>query len=289
MINLKVLSAISVVAASFGAQAAFRFEPKVIYGDDDRRDLYEVTDARTLDLADSTVALIKARDVSVQGETAKINSRTLRQVMNVCADEPYANQPSGGFCSGSLVAPDLIMTAGHCVESLAQCNTTKFVFGYAMKSANEAPNEVPASEVYGCKELVKQVYTNTVDYALIRLDRPVEGHTPLEINRRGNVAPGTDVGVIGHPSGLPTKVAFGGTVRSIKSGFFVASLDTYGGNSGSAVFNRTTGLVEGILVRGERDFVSRGGCSVSNRCTESGCRGEDVTLISELASFIPQN
>lgn len=66
----------------------------------------------------------------------------------------------------------------------------------------------------------------------------------------------------------------------------MANLDTYGGNSGSAVFNDRTGEVEGILVRGEVDYTYKGNCMVSNVCTDSGCRGEDVTYISEVLQFL---
>ena len=61
---------------------------------------------------------------------------------------------------------------------------------------------------------------------------------------------------------------------------------TLGGNSGSAVFNSATGLVEGILVRGEQDYVLKGDCRVSNVCPVDGCRGEDVTKISNVADKI---
>ncbi len=94
--------------------------------------------------------------------------------------------------------------------------------------------------------------------------------------------------VIGHPAGLPTKVSGGAKVRDAgPTGHFVANLDTYGGNSGSAVFNAKTGLIEGILVRGEIDYTWRGGCKVSNTCADDGCRGEDVTKISALSGNIP--
>ncbi|WP_420540401.1 S46 family peptidase (plasmid) [Paenibacillus polymyxa] len=46
--------------------------------------------------------------------------------------------------------------------------------------------------------------------------------------------------------------AVGAAVRdNPPNAFFVANLDTYGGNSGSPVFNSDTHEVEGILVRGE--------------------------------------
>jgi hypothetical protein len=89
---------------------------------------------------------------------------------------------------------------------------------------------------------------------------------------------------------LPLKVAGGAKVRSNSSpGYFVANLDTYGGNSGSAVFNAQTLKVEGVLVRGETDFNDSGSCTVSNRCSDSSCRGEDVTRIASVIPFIPKN
>jgi hypothetical protein len=68
--------------------------------------------------------------------------------------------------------------------------------------------------------------------------------------------------------------------------FFVANLDTYGGNSGSPVFNSTTHDVEDVLVRGENDFVQQGGCRVSLVCPNTGCQGEDCTRTTEFASFL---
>jgi hypothetical protein len=67
----------------------------------------------------------------------------------------------------------------------------------------------------------------------------------------------------------------------------VANLDTYGGNSGSPVFNHRTGEVEGILVRGENDYVydPGQGCQVSNRCASDVCRGEDVTYITNVPTL----
>ena len=111
----------------------------------------------------------------------------------------------------------------------------------------------------------------------------------IEIRKEGAIANGTAITVIGHPSGLPTKISGGANVRSTdQQAYFVANLDTYGGNSGSAVFNTMTREVEGILVRGETDYVSNGTCNVSKVCPTTGCRGEDCTRIAELIDLIPQ-
>ena len=62
---------------------------------------------------------------------------------------------------------------------------------------------------------------------------------------------------------------------------FEANLDTYGDNSGSAVFNRTTREVEGILVRGNNDYVAdtTNSCWRSNTVADNTANtdGEDVT------------
>ena len=67
---------------------------------------------------------------------------------------------------------------------------------------------------------------------------------------------------------------------------FTANLDTYGGNSGSPVFNSETHEVEGILVRGDTDFVPLGKCMVSAVCPTNGCIGEDCTRVSEFLDHL---
>ncbi|MBI4248979.1 MAG: trypsin-like peptidase domain-containing protein [Elusimicrobia bacterium] len=266
-------------------------EPEVIYGEDGRLDLYQIENPRLMQLADSTVALFEAANVEPDpsGQKALLKTSHYGQSMNLCPKEPFYDQPMGAFCSGSLVGPDLVMTAGHCVRSQEACAGAKFVFGFGVGKAGIYPAAVPAEEVYGCAQLVaRQEEYSGADWALVRLERKVPNHAPLKLNRTGKLEKETKIFVIGHPAGLPTKVAGGATVRDPSpKGYFVANLDTYGGNSGSAVFNAANGRVEGILVRGETDYEQEGDCRVSKVCPDAGCRGEDVTKISALASQIP--
>ncbi|MEK6554242.1 MAG: serine protease, partial [Bdellovibrionota bacterium] len=202
---------------------------------------------------------------------------------NLCKEEPFRDQLSLGFCSGFLVAPDTMVTAGHCIRTESACSSTSFVFGFNVQNAGAYPTETPADQVYKCAKLVNSVVESAgKDYAVVKLDRPVVGHNPLKLRQSGAIQVSDAVVVMGYPSGIPLKISGGAKVRSVQTGFFVANLDTYGGNSGSAVFNETTGEVEGILVRGEADFVTQGSCRVSNRCADSDCRGEDVTRITEV-------
>ena len=56
-------------------------------------------------------------------------------------------------------------------------------------------------------------------------------------------------------------------------------------------FNKKTGLVEGILVRGELDFNpdTERPCDNVRICLESGegCEGEDVTRITVIPELVP--
>ena len=143
--------------------------------------------------------------------------------------------------------------------------------------------------MFSCKKIISRSLDNVTkdDYAFIELDRKVLDRQPLKVRKGGKVEKGAPLVVIGHPTGLPTKIADGANVRSLQGKFFVANLDTYGGNSGSAVFNVETEEVEGILVRGETDYVlnSTLGCQVSNVCPADGCRGEDVTYIRNVSGL----
>jgi hypothetical protein len=160
---------------------------------------------------------------------------------------------------------------------------------------------MPTGEVYTCGKIVKRFLAGDPgmnnpagqnlgpDFALIQLDRKVTGHKPLAINRTSSLKKGDGIFVIGHPVGLPLKVAGGATVRDFsKIGYFTSDLDTFGGNSGSPVFNARTNLIEGILVRGDEDFVdSPAGCTTMATYAQTGGRGEDVTKISAISASIP--
>lgn len=289
MKRLVIIAAVVAAALRLAAPAFAQVDGQVIYGSDDRIDVYQTENSKLRSLADSTVALMQASSIQNEGGVAKLQTEPYGTGNGLCKEEPFYDQVTAAFCSGSLVAPDVIMTAGHCVTSQENCAGIKFVFGFAVKEKDKMPDSVPAKDVYGCKQLLGREQINDgQDWALVKLDRPVTGHAVLKLNKTGVITNKTPIVVIGHPAGLPTKIAGGAEVRDAsKNGYFVANLDTYGGNSGSAVFNAKTGLVEGILVRGEQDYVYKGSCRVSNVCPADGCRGEDVTKISAVSDKIP--
>lgn len=263
---------------------------RVIYGEDNRKDVFETTNPSFLEMAKSTAAMIEAKGLKTVGSEVHISAATLAD-RGICKTERFAQQISAANCSGFLVAANKLVTAGHCITSEADCKAQKWVFDYKVNSANQGTIKVPSTSVYGCKKIISRALDNPRsfgnspknDYAIIELDRSVTDRFPVKIRGAGTVSKGDALVVIGHPSGLPTKIADGANVRSLSGKYFTANLDTYGGNSGSAVFNVKTEEVEGILVRGENDYVDGpNGCQVSNRCKIDGCRGEDVTYIKNV-------
>lgn len=56
----------------------------------------------------------------------------------------------------------------------------------------------------------------------------------------------------------------------------------------SAVLDANTLQVEGVLVRGNPDFIEDGSCDRSNVCPDEGCpEWEDVTRATEFAALLP--
>lgn len=261
---------------------------KALYGVDDRMDLFEVNDPSILEAADSVVALFKSSEINDNGDgTSTLVTRRFADSFNLCSNERYRNQPVGAFCTGFLVAPDLIATAGHCIDA-QNIKRRRFVFGFRMQNSAAAQVIIQNAEIYSGDTLVGHKLDGSgSDWAIVKLDRPVTNHHVLPVRRTGKITNNQPVYVIGHPSGLPAKFAPGANVRNnAAQAFFQANLDTYGGNSGSPVFN-SENIVEGILVRGETDFVTQDNCMVSLVCPTTGCQGEDCTRTTEFVALIP--
>ena len=261
---------------------------KVVYGDDDRQDVYEVNNGALLRMSQATCALVSPFNIDrLSNGSYRLSGRDLGTARDLCSSEPYRNQPTAAFCSGFLVDRDIVATAGHCVPADG-CDGTAFVFDYKMLDSGTPKMVLEPENVYFCEAVVGHRMSGGVDYALVRLDRPVAGRQPVEIRRTGRVPDRAPLVMVGHPSGLPQKIAGGARVRdNSASSHFVANTDSYGGNSGSPIFNANTQEVEGILVRGVTDYVRQGDCYVSNHCEDDGCGGEDGTRTTHFADLLP--
>ncbi|MCO4753983.1 MAG: trypsin-like peptidase domain-containing protein [Bacteriovoracaceae bacterium] len=284
---------IILLATSFACHAGTA-SPYVVYGEDDRIEVFQ-SSPKLQKLANSTAGMIVSNKLVPVNGNIMLPPYTLRQDTGVCEGEKFSEQATPFICSGFLVGPDLLVTAGHCVPNEARCEDVSWVFDFKVDPVTgKTPVLTKKDNVYKCNKVIDaklfNTRTNKYDYALIQLDRVVEARAPLKLRSSGKVKTNTKITVIGHPSGLPTKVASGAkVVANDKQNYFVADLDTFGGNSGSAVFDSETGTVEGILVRGAKDYETVDKCAVVNTTTQEITNfrlyGESVTRITDIATL----
>jgi V8-like Glu-specific endopeptidase len=209
----------------------------------------------------------------------------------MCQSERFSSQNIAASCSGFLIASDILVTAGHCVTSVSDCDEHSWVFDYANTTEENKSFIFKENQVYHCTAIVSREKDSISlnDYAVLKLDRPVVGRLPLKFRKEGKAADDAVFTIIGHPSGLPTKITSGADMRDNSDPlYFRTNADTYSGNSGSAVIDSRTGIVEGILVRGDTDYKSsEEGCLVSIVRDQNGGRGEDSTRITNIKLFGP--
>ena len=270
---------------------------KVIAGSDDRKDFFALKgddpqEALQRKLVDSTVILTGRDELAKQADGSFMLEVDPFRVGDLppCKGERFGNQNIGGWCSGFMVGSDIIVTAGHCGETEADIRNTAYVFGFRVdRPSDTGPTNFSADQVYFGKELIAHDRSPTGDFAIVRVDRKITapGAVALKVRDSGAIGVGRNIGVIGYPSGLPVKIAFGAATVVMKEDdpWLFANLDTYGGNSGSAVFNKE-GLVEGILVQGARDYDLEATCFKSNNIMDSE-GSEVVTKASAFVNKIP--
>ena len=277
-------------------------EPKVIYNTDNRIEVFQAINTAQK-AAKAVVALVKTNDLRRldNGAYRFKHVEPVGRERSWCPSERFFEQPAPAYCTGFMVGEDLIATAGHCIKKSAgqSCGDVSFIFDFDVKRNGNARTVFAERDVYQCKEVLGGELSSSTksDWRVVRVAK-IKGREPVQIRREGKVDSGESLTVIGHPVGLPKKIASGATVKqNHQSVYFVTDLDTYGGNSGSPVFNtesirRGQPMVEGILVRGATDFVRARGrsCVVSNFCDSFGgesCGGESVTRMSQVSVPIP--
>jgi hypothetical protein len=304
---MKLFTSLLLLLLSFSTVAGIN-GTKVVYGEDNRKDLYEVRNPLFIKLANSTAAMVQTKylEKTSKGFAARIDV-TLEDGLKVCPSERFSQQPLLSNCSGFLVGKNTIVTAGHCADGNHEqvCRDNVWIFDHKMEDSKHINlNDIKKSNVYLCKKVVKQMFNRDQDFAVITLDRDVIGREPLKFRKKGKVSSDANLVVIGHPSMMPLKVSDGGSVLLNNGKYqFTTNLDTFQGNSGSAVFNSDTGLLEGILVSGKTDYIPSDerdaeSCKVVNTCDNKGknCMGSDrgtlgipgenVTRITTLIQYI---
>lgn len=270
-----------------------------IYGTDDRRDYFEITDSNIRDLARSTAHIVRKEDLNALPDgNFSLRGRSLFQT-GFCSDVAFYEQMSLGHCSASLVGDDIILTAGHCFSPFVDDKSMSFknmyvIFDYRVNDASQKEIIIKKEDVFEIKEL--NHYENpplerppkkgVKDLALAKLDRKVK-RRPLKFNTTFNYPLGTNLFMLGHPFGLPLKYTDNASILSLdlEKHSFHHELDAFSGNSGSPIFNMENNEIIGVLVRGESSNQARYGRACAEWAFAKEGSTEEGTLLWDIHKF----
>jgi von Willebrand factor type A domain/Trypsin-like peptidase domain len=159
-------------------------------------------------------------------------------------------------CSVTLVAPDTIVTAGHCMtDPIEDAGSASVIFNYATDCNNNLPGGY-SGRFFKVKEVIRQHYADGSpnDYCLLRLKVPPGGLGITPIPMRSDIpAVGEQLFGMHHPNGSIKKLSIPhpgfATVSASGVNGIGVDLDVAGGSSGSGLFD-TGGRITGILSAG---------------------------------------
>lgn len=175
------------LAQSFSLLAS----PLVIYGEDNRQDVYASKSTLLKEQSYSTAAMISSDFLLPAKNGIKVEAPLYKDIYKLCPKERFREQVAAASCSGTLIDKDIILTAGHCVgNGRMDCTMNAWVFDYRATSEKQPYVIVPSTSVYKCKEIIKaQVdLVKNVDFALIRLDRNVTDRKAIDIRLTGSIS-----------------------------------------------------------------------------------------------------
>lgn len=211
------------------------------------------------------------------------------QNRRVCEDVPFIKQIAIGTCSGVLLKPNIVATAGHCVDKNILSKTWFFNYqngdnlalkkGYKVQRVIFKNFELIRSgysferntinrqrQTIGVGPLPPDMhdYSNYRDIALLELETEVEGYIAFNINFSPFFA-GRKAISVGYPLGLPLKQNTNGSLIEMASPYYMTTnIETLQGNSGGPLFDVETGDLIAITVN--QGFNSVFGLRKGERC-----------------------
>jgi hypothetical protein len=286
---LPALSSLAACNEHARTAAQGRHDAAIVYGQDDRSELYELADDPRSRIADAAVALLpRSALANRRGPELARDLPSWEEDGGLCPGEPFGDQPVAAFCSGVLVDWDLVLTVAHCVEDIPLDEVAMVMGFYYIEPGvlGSAPEDVlqPTAIVDATHGVGFD--DSLLDYAWVRLAQPAPPwRRPAPL--RATPAPvidGESLALMGSAGGTPLKLDFGATVldaRPDQLDYFAADTDTSRGSSGSGAYDQQL-VLSGILARGGEDFEqTEQGCLTTRREAAANDVQEELTYVHQ--------
>lgn len=188
-------------------------------------------------------------------------------------------------CTGVLVAPNLVLTARHCVSSVVVETLSCDAQGSARSGGEAAADREAASlgvvsdrtsarrdarpEIAAHGEAILHPETATLcngDIALLLLDRELAGHSIAPLGLEAAPVAGDRVAIVIHGEPVAsrpilavgrTRYALGGRLVEVASNEFLLGEGVCAGDSGGPAIDVASGSVIGVATRGGNGYVPR--------------------------------
>jgi hypothetical protein len=281
----------AVVEGSSGGQESTGEVTDEVVWNNSLLDYYQLNTAEKT-LANATAAVVFKSDV----QNCNTSFCTLRTVNNrMCTGQRFASQPAfASGCTGFMVGPRQIATAGHCfdADALASCSAASVVFRWRKDSAGTNPNpNILLEHIYNCASIVRDGRPEGEDWIIFEVDRdisssPTTPRAPLPF-AKAPASIGALVNIPSHFAGLATKwnADLISDLPSVGSPLIRAKVDLTGGSSGAPWIDASNNVV-GVFSRGPSEITSP---PIDSCITEKNCFNPPgaCTLLTDRPGAVP--